>query len=130
MLAQEVADSKSVMSVPDTDQSFLDALGTLFPDPLATVTGSSDVDVSVRKLNETLTVLLVNTSGPHANAPDGGISELESIGPLTVSVRLPQTPSSITLQPGDKTLDVKWTDGSATVNVPQLHIHSVLVVEE
>ena len=42
-----------------------------------------------------LSIHLVNTSGPHANAPDGGITEIKPIGPLTVSIRLEQAPQSI-----------------------------------
>ena len=95
-------------------------------------------------LNGNLSIHLVNTSGPHADAPDGGIKQIEPVGPLTVSIRLEQLPKSITLQPEGKSLDVTWSGhlgsghlGSghlesgrrASVTVPQLDLYSILVVE-
>ena len=63
-----------------------------FPAPIVEVRGAKDVDVSPRMLNGKLSIHLVNTSGPHANAPDGGITAIEPVGPLTVSIRLKQAP--------------------------------------
>ena len=80
-------------------------------------------------LNGKLSIHLVNTSGPHANAPDGGITEIEPVGPLTVSIRLKQAPQSITMQPEGKSLDISWANGRATVTVPQLTLYSILTVQ-
>ena len=76
-----------------------------------------------------LSIHLVNTSGPHANAPDGGIKQIKPIGPLQVSIRLDQAPKSITMQPEGKPLGFKWANGKATVSVPQLKIYSILTVQ-
>ena len=88
-----------------------------------------DVDVSPRTLNGSLSIHLVNTSGPHANAPDGGITEVKPVGPLTVSIDLDHAPKSITMQPEDKLLDVIWANGRATVALPRLELYLILVVE-
>ena len=85
--------------------------------------------MSPRTLNGKLSIHLVNTSGPHADAPDGGITEVKPVGPLTVSIRLEQPPKSITMQPQGESLDITWSDGRATVTVPQLDLYSILVVE-
>jgi len=80
-------------------------------------------------LNGELSIHLVNTSGPHAAPPPGGIEQIEPIGPLTVSIRLPQKPNAIVMQPAGKPLDVAWTDGQATVTLPELELYAILVVE-
>jgi hypothetical protein len=71
----------------------------------------------------------VNTSGPHANAPDGGITVVEPVGPLTVSIRLKQAPQTMTMQPENTPLEITWADGQATVTVPRLALYSILVVD-
>ena len=80
-------------------------------------------------LNGRLSIHLVNTSGPHANAPDEGITAVEPVGPLTVSIRLQQAPQAITMQPEGKPLEITWADGQATVAVPRLDLYSILTVD-
>jgi hypothetical protein len=119
----------SIVAVESVDSTFPSVLRQAFPAPIVEVSGATDVDVSPRMLNGRLSIHLVNTSGPHANAPDGGITRIEPVGPLTVSIRLGQAPKSITIQPEGKPLDVMWADGQATVTVPQLDLYSILVVD-
>ena len=71
----------------------------------------------------------MNTSGPHGKAPDGGIDRIEPIGPLEVSIRLPEKPAAITQQPEGTKLDVTWAAGRASVTLPKLEIYSILVVQ-
>lgn len=122
------ADS-SIVAVETVDGTFPNALKQAFPTPIVQVRGAKDVDVSPRMLNGRLSIHLVNTSGPHANAPDGGIAAVEPVGPLTVSIRLKQAPQSITMQPEGKPLDFTWADGQATTVVPHLDLYSILVVD-
>ena len=123
------SDSASVAAVSDVDDTFDEAVRRLYAEPLVEVSGSNQVDVSPRKLGDRLTVHLVNTSGPHANAPDDGIASFPHVGPLTVKVRLPHAPKSMRLQPEGTSLPIAWEDGCAQVTVPQLDIYSILVVE-
>lgn len=118
-----------IVSIETVDDTFPNALKEAFPQPMVKVTGANDVDVSPRMLDGNLSIHLMNTSGPHADAPDGGITEIQPVGPLTVSVRLDRAPKSITQQPEGKALDVSWADGRATVTLPQLELYSILVVE-
>ena len=119
----------SIASVEAVDDSFPGVLARLLSAPIIEVAGAKDLDVSPRSLNGKLSIHLVNTSGPHANAPDGGIAAIEPLGPLSVSIRIDQPPKSITMQPEGKPLDVSWADGRAKVTVPSLEIYSILVVE-
>jgi hypothetical protein len=81
-------------------------------------------------LDGRLAVHLVNTAGPHANAPDEGITSVPPVGPLTVTVRLAKAPKSITLEPEHRRLPVSWSNGRASVTVPRLDIYSILSVDE
>jgi len=119
----------AMVAIESVDQTFPSILQRAFPAPLVEVRGAKDVDVSPRMLDDRLSIHLVNTSGPHANAPDGGITAIEPVGPLTVSIRLKQAPRSITLQPEGKPLEVTWGDGRATIAVPRLDLHSILTVD-
>ncbi len=119
----------SVIVVESVDGTFPSVLRRAFPAPIVEVRGAKDVDVSPRMLNGRLSIHLVNTSGPHANAPDGGITAIEPVGPLTVSIRLDRAPKSIEMQPEGTRLDVTWADGQATVAVPQVELYSILTVD-
>lgn len=127
--AEVAASDSSIISVEAVDETFPTVLKNALPMPIVEVMGAKDVDVSPRTLNGKLSIHLVNTSGPHANAPDGGITAIEPVGPLTVSVRLEKAPESITMQPEGKSLDVSWAEGRATVTIPRLDVYSILVVE-
>ncbi len=125
----DVQTDSSLLAVDQVDDEFPDVLEKAFPEPIVEVTGAKHIDVSPRMLNGKLAVHLVNTSGPHANPPDGGIQEIEPVGPLNVSIRLEQAPRSIRVQPEDKSLNVTWANGRAAVIVPQLDLYSILVVQ-
>ena len=122
--------SKSGMLLTETvDESFTQILKEALPEPIANVTGSDDVDVSIRTLKGKLAIHLVNTAGPHADPPAEGIAKVPAIGPLKVSIRLAQKPQALLLQPEGRSLDFSWEAGKATVKVPQLELYSILVVE-
>ena len=122
------ADS-SIVAVESVGGTFPSVLRQVFPAPIVEVRGAKDIDVSPRMLNGRLSIHLVKTSGSHANAPDGGITTIEPVGPLTVSIHLKQAPKSMTMQPEGTPLDISWTDGQATVTVPQLDLYSILTVD-
>lgn len=102
---------------------------TLFPKPIATVTGSHAVDVSLMRKDGQLRVNLVNTAGPHADGRVHTYDTIPPVGPLTVALRLPKKPKRIRLLPSGKTLRSIWKKGVATVTVPRLELHEVLVCE-
>ncbi len=119
----------SIVQINQVDKAFPSVLKQVLPNPIVKVVGARDVDVSPRMLNGKLSIHLVNTSGPHANAPDGGITEVKPVGPLTVSIHLAQSPQAILMQPQDTSLDITWSNGQAQVTVSQLDLYSILIVE-
>ncbi|MGM0489232.1 MAG: alpha-L-fucosidase [Planctomycetota bacterium] len=129
LFEEELNNIGSIVTVDEIDDTFSSVIENVFPTPVVEVGGSRHVDVSPRRLNGQLSIHLVNTSGPHANAPDGGIHEIDPVGPLTVSIRLKQAPESITMQPNGQPLDMTWNDGQATVTVEKVDLYSILMVE-
>ena len=99
----------------------------LFPEPLVEVLSSPFVDVSLRKLNGTLQVHLVNTSGDHRNTPI--IDSIDPVTDIEVALRLPDKPSRIVCQPEGKELRFKYKGGKAIFKVPSLEIYSIIEVE-
>ncbi len=100
---------------------------TLFPKPLVEVSGSPWVDVSVSKLNEKLTIHLVNTSGNHKETRI--IENIDPVGPLQVTIRCDKKPSKITLQPAGKTCNFEYSGGKVRLKVESVPIYDILVVE-
>jgi hypothetical protein len=103
------------------------ALKKLFPDPLAVVTGSRTVDVSAMRTQDgKLAIHLVNTSGPHWAG--GLITSIPPAGPLTVAIRSKTKPSSVVLEPGERTCNFDYENGIIRVNIDQVKIHDAIVV--
>jgi hypothetical protein len=123
--------SQGYISRPSgTSRSFLNDLARqLFPRPLVDVKGSADVDLSVNRINGRLAVNLVNTAGPHADIRSPIHDAIPPIGPLEITIRTPNKPAKITLEPGDQDMPFEYRDGEAKLTLPRLEIHSVIVVE-
>ena len=86
------------------------ALKKLFPNPLAVVTGSRDIDLSImRTQGGKLAVHLVNTSGPHRTA--GLIPSIDPVGRLSVLIRSKTKPKSVLLEPGRRSCTFTYEHG-------------------
>jgi len=111
-------------------RDFLAALThELFPRPMVEVRGSRNVEVALQRQAGRLLVNLVNTSGPHSDSSVVTFGEVEPLGPLDVTLRLPAKPRSIRLEPGGQKLKWRFHGNEARITVPQLDIHRVIVVE-
>jgi hypothetical protein len=104
-----------------------DLVRQLFPTPLVTVTGSSDVDVCVARNHGKLLVNLVNTAGPHRTQPI--LETIPPVGPLTVTIQLAQKPAKVTLEPAGQPLACDYRDGKLQLTVLQLAIHDIIAIE-
>lgn len=93
--------------------------------PVAHVTGSTLVDVVTRRKNGNLMVNLINVAGNHNVAGVRSFSEIPALGPIHVSVKAPQCPRVI-LHPEKQELPVCYENGTATVTLDRLEIHSIL----
>ncbi|MBQ9812291.1 MAG: hypothetical protein IJM54_03160 [Thermoguttaceae bacterium] len=101
----------------------------LFPDPIVTVEGSRDVDVSVMRMKSgELAVHFVNTSGPHRTA--GVIDSVEPTDAIDVSVATKAKPKHVALQPGNRAVDWNWEDGRVKLRIESVPIHEIVVLSE
>lgn len=107
-----------------------DLVRELFPQPMVEVTGSHNVDVSVCRNHGKLLVNLVNTAGPHEQEKQYTFDDLPPVGPLQVKVRLLKKPKAMRLEPAGQNLKFTWRDGMATLTVPQVDAHEIVVVSE
>jgi hypothetical protein len=111
-------------------REFLNSLvRQLFPEPVAEVSGSHTVDVTVNQINGKLAVNLVNTSGPHSDSTTHVFDEIPHVGPLEITIRCPNKPKKVMLESDGKKMKYTYRDGKIHTVLPQLDIHSVIVVE-
>lgn len=101
----------------------------LLPRPLVTVNGSHLVHVVLNRLGTKWAVNLINTGGRHADVQVYTYDEVPPLTNLTVRLRTPTKPKRIVQQPENRVLPVQYANGIATVNVPRLAVHSILLVE-
>jgi hypothetical protein len=101
----------------------------LFPKPMVEVEGSHAVDVTVNRLGQRLTVNLVNTAGPHADAEVHSFADIPPVGPLQVTIRCGARPKRVTLQPEGKRLDYAFSEGEIVLTLPRLELHEIIVIE-
>jgi hypothetical protein len=104
-------------------------MGRAFPDPDVRIDGPPCIDVALRHTADgRLSVHLLNTAG----LPLGSRTAVDYIPPLSdvgVHVSTDRPPRRVTLEPGGAGLPFTYADGVASVIVPRLEIHEVVVVE-
>ncbi len=111
-------------------RKFLNSLvRQLFPEPIVGITGSHYVDVTVNRIGGKLTVNLVNTAGPHDNAAVNVFDEIPSVGPLEITIRYPEKPKNVRLEPAGQAVKYKYADGQITLALPKLEIHVIIAVD-
>jgi len=101
----------------------------LMPDPMVEVQGSHFVDVSLNRKEGRLIVNLVNTAGPHADENVNVYDAIPEVGPLEVSVRFPEKPGSVTLEPYHRKVRYRYGNGRIRTTINRLKIHEALVVQ-
>jgi len=104
-------------------------LGKLFPDPVVEVQGSHHIDVTLNKIGNKKIVNLVNTGGHHNSSVVDVYDEVPSLHNINVRIKCDSKPKKVTLVPGDKKVYFTYKNGKASVLIPELKIHSLLVVE-
>jgi hypothetical protein len=110
-------------------RDFIDSFITeLFPDPVARVSGSHLVHVTLNSLNGKIYLNLLNVAGEHTNQDAIGYDEIPSLKDLTVFIRTTQKPAKIIMQPEGRELGIDYQNGVSIIVVPELFVHSILEV--
>lgn len=101
----------------------------LFTHPAVEATGSHYVDVSVNKIDGRLAINLVNTAGPHDDDKIYVFDDIPGLGPLKIKIRTEKRPEKVFLQPADKQLLFRYSDGIIELTLPRLNIHDIIIIE-
>ena len=111
-------------------RDFIAALARpLLPNPIVELTGSHLVHVVANRLNNKVAINLINTGGRHADPQVFTYGEVPPLTNLKVKIRTDKKPTRIVQQPENRVLPVRYINGVATVTVPELALHSILLVE-
>jgi len=107
-----------------------DLVRALFPAPSVAVDGPPALDVSLRTTADGKTsVHLLNRAGLPLPDRYNFTDFIPPVGPVTVKIRAAAKPKGVILVPGGRVRDWTWADGRVTAVVPEVKIHSVLVLE-
>ena len=94
------------------------------------VDGPPVLEVVIRTQHGRLAVNLVNRGAGETLSPRRvQFDDLPPIQRVKVSVRMPQTPRSVTLEPSADPVHWTWANGRLSVTIPAVRIHEILVVE-
>ena len=104
-------------------------IGTMEPELLTSVEGSSNIHQVISKKNDNLYIHLINTSGAHDNPNVMVYDEVPPIRDLKITVQLPEAPTTIKLQPENMALPFHYENGNAVIQLPQLNIHSIIEIQ-
>jgi hypothetical protein len=105
-----------------------DMVRELFPSPLVEVKGGL-AEVVINRVGGKLAINLINLSGPHEDRQALVFDEIPPVGPLEIRIRQAVRPSKILLEPEHQALEFQYGDGMISLILPQLKIHSILMVE-
>ena len=102
----------------------------LFPDPAVRVDGPSTVDIALRKTKDgQLSLQMLNLTNTPYNSNHAASDFVPFTGPMSVTMKVPNKPKSVTWVPDGGLVDWQWSNGVLSVKIPNLHIHDVLVVD-
>lgn len=102
----------------------------LFPEPAVIVDGPPALDVALRKTKDgKMSLHLLNRGNLPLPDRYNFTDYIPAAGPITVRMRLEAKPKKVTLVPDGTKLKWTWKKGWLTATIPQVHIHSVLVVD-
>ena len=105
-------------------------LDTLAIDWTCRVESPLQIEVSLRRKERHLLVHLVNRAvNPSLSPRLHIVEEVPPSGPVTVDLAVGRQPKRVTLEPGARPVDWTYHDGRATVSLPSIAIHDILVVE-
>ena len=100
-------------------------------EPAVTVSGDACdyVDVVLTEKESKLLVNLVNYAGPHAVGAVRSYGQVPPLTDLTVKIKLPNEPRSVTVAPEAHTAKWSWDNGVLTVELDRLDMHVCIVAE-
>ncbi len=111
-------------------RNYIDAfVKKLFTNPFAEVIGLHNIDVTVNKVNGKRVINLINTLGNHNSSIIDVYDEIPPLNNIRVNINCGKKPGKIILLPEKQALEFTYKSGKASVVIPKIEIHSLLIVE-
>lgn len=101
----------------------------LFADPMVTVSGSHQVEVVLTQNHGKQMIHLINMENNNEFSDIYTVDEILPLGPLEISIALPEKPTRILRQPAGETLAFTYKNGRASLTLPRLELYDILVIE-
>jgi hypothetical protein len=114
---------------PDLRDFLNSIVKKVFNNPIVEVRGSTLIHVTVNDLKGKLAINLINSGGNYKAINVYTYDEVPPLNDVEISVRFPQKPVKIIQQPEHKLLNFTYSNGTAIFKVPQLKLHSIILVE-
>jgi len=97
--------------------------------PMVELDAPATVELSLRRKNGKLLVHLGNCTAMQVSGEYAAIDFVPAVGPLLLSVRLPQSPKRVSFEPGGRALKGSWGNGVWRGTIERLEVHSIVVIE-
>jgi hypothetical protein len=115
---------------PETQRFVVDVMKQLAGRLDIQVEAPIGTDVALRVQGRRRIIHLINRcSGIPNQSANGAIDEIPEVGPVTVRMRVPQSPKKVTLALEKGDLSRKYASGVLTIRVPRYRIHAAIVIE-
>jgi hypothetical protein len=106
-----------------------DVLNRATPMPHLMTSAPSTVEITLRCKEGALLVHFVNHASGRPLGENGVFVEnVPSTPPFSLTLGVPEQPETVVLQPGGEAPEWSWAEGTLTVFLPALHIHSALEI--
>lgn len=110
-------------------RDFLGMLAKQLFQPKVVVNGSKLVNVALNQKQGTTYVNLINMVGNHANKAIHAHDEIPPLYNLKISIKSPQRPKQVVLQPENKPLPFAYKNGEIVFMISKLDIHSIVTIK-
>lgn len=110
-------------------RDFIGALTKQLFQPKVSVNGSKFVNIALNQKKGTTYVNLINMAGNNANKAIHATDEIPALYNLNVTVKAPQRPRQVLLQPENKPLPFAYKNGEIFFIISKLAIHSIVEIK-
>jgi hypothetical protein len=94
--------------------------------PMVRVEGPPTLEVSLRRKQGRLLLHIINCTGMQVSGEYVAGDFIPPVGPVRITVKLPQRPPKVTLEPGGRVIAGEYANGEWTGTVERLEIHNVV----
>jgi hypothetical protein len=111
-------------------RDFLDRVARRIYRPMVEVKAPHTVEIAVRRKSGQLLVHLSNMTGMALAEDHAVIDAIPPVGPIDVSIRVPQQPARVAWEPGGSAAEAQWSEGILHVTLDRLAIHTILSISQ